>query len=466
MFSSNESINSLYREDLASFIGRSVEITNPNTRYIPNWHIELLAEYLEACMRGEVNRLIINMPPRYMKSHAVSVAWPAWALGHQPSRRIVVASYSSAIALKHAMDTRALMQSQWYGEIFPDVKFATDQNQKSKFMTSKRGFRLATSVGGTLTGEGGEFMIVDDPHNASQAGSPVMRQRAIDWFQHTFLTRQDDLKKGCYVVVMQRLHAEDLSGYLLAKGGWEHLTIPAISPTTRTYHFGTRTYVRVCGELLNPARDSEIAFDRLKADIGSHAFAAQYQQEPLLAQGRLIHPEWLNYTTQLPIEGLRVQSWDTAIKSGAEHDLSVGQTWRITPQNYVLEDMVASAMEYPALKNTIITQAEKYQPHAILIEDKASGQSLIQELKSNTHLPIIAIQPKGDKVQRLLRVLGQFEAGKIVLPRGAHWLADYERELLAFPESKHDDRVDATSQFLNWAINKERQENAWKIRML
>lgn len=385
---------------------------------------------------------------------------------HPSTRRIVVASYSSAIALKHAMDTRALIQSEWYSQIFPTLKLAKDQNQKSKFMTNQRGFRLSTSVGGTLTGEGGEFMIVDDPHNASQVASPVMRQRAIDWFQHTFLTRQDNLEKGCYVVVMQRLHAEDLSGHLLAKQGWEHLIIPAICPATQTYHFQNYTYVRTVGELLNPARDSESAFEKLKADIGSHAFAAQYQQEPLLAQGRLIHPEWLQYTTQPPTEGMRVQSWDTAIKAGTEHDLSVGQTWRITPKCYILEDMIAGTMEYPALKNAIVGQAEKYQPQAILIEDKASGQSLIQELKNSTHLPIVAIQPKGDKIQRLLRVLGQFEAGKIVLPRGVHWLADYERELFAFPESKHDDRVDATTQFLNWAITKERQESAWKIRML
>lgn len=239
-----ELYQALYRQDLASFIGRSVEITHPNAQLIPNWHLVLLAEYLTACTQGQLSRLIINMPPRYMKSHAVSVAWPAWLLGHEPSRQIIAASYSSAISLKHSIDARALVQSAWYRDLFPEMKLAKDQNQKAKFMTNKRGFRMATSVGGTLTGEGGEFMIVDDPHNALQVGSAVYRKRAVDWFQNTFMTRQDDLKKGCYVVVMQRLHAEDLTGKLLAGKGWEHLVIPAIETTPRTYHFGNFTYVR------------------------------------------------------------------------------------------------------------------------------------------------------------------------------------------------------------------------------
>lgn len=144
--------------------------------------------------------------------------------------------------------------------------------------------------------------------------------------------------------------------------------------------------------MLNPQRDSVEAFERLKKDIGSHQFAAQYQQQPVLAEGRVIHPEWIHYAP-LPEEGIRVQSWDTAIKAGDKHDLSVGQTWRVTKEYYVLEDMVHAAMEYPALKRAILHAAEKYQPEIILIEDKASGQSLIQELKSQTRLPIVAIMP-------------------------------------------------------------------------
>ena len=462
---SPELYRALYRQDLASFIGRSVEILQPNTQLIPNWHLGLIAEYLNACTEGKLTRLIINLPPRYMKSHAVSVAWPAWLLGHDPARRIIAASYSSAIALKHSMDARALVQSEWYRDLFPQVKMAKDQNQKTKFMTNKRGFRLATSVGGTLTGEGGEFMIVDDPQSAIQVGSAVYRKRAFDWFQNTFMTRQDNLNKGCYVVVMQRLHAEDLTGKLLTKKGWEHLIIPAIEKMPRTYHFGNFHYVRAAGELLNPSRDSVEAFERLKADIGSHQFSAQYQQQPTLAEGRIIHPEWLHYAP-LPQEGIRVQSWDTAIKAGDKHDLSVGQTWRITKEHYVLEDMVHAAMEYPTLKKAILDTAEKYQPEIILIEDKASGQSLIQELKALTRLPIVAIMPKGDKIQRLLRVLGLFEAGKVQFLQGALWLADAEQELLGFPEMPHDDIVDATTQFLNWAQTRERQQNGWKIRML
>ena len=461
--------NAFYREYLPGFAGRSIEILRPGEHYQLNWHIDLIGEYLMACERGELTRLIINLPPRAMKSHTVSVAWPAWLLGRDPGRRIIVASYSSALSLKHSLDTRALMQSEWYRDLFPGTLLARGQNEKAKFMTTKRGFRLATSVGGTLTGEGGEFLILDDPHNAIHIASPVMRKRTLDWFQHTFLTRQDSPAKGCYVIVMQRLHPEDLTGFLLAKesaGQWAHLSVPAVEEAPRKYSFGSFHYARQAGEVLNLQRDSNERMAQLKADIGSHQFAAQYQQQPVAAEGRIVKPNWLDYVAQIPEGGMRVQSWDTAIKTGEGCDFTAGLTWRMTADGFYLEEVIRAALDYPALKKTILESAQKFQPEIILIEDKASGQSLIQELRALTRLPIVAISPKGDKTQRLLRTLGLFESGKIKLPQGAPWIADYERELLTFPESRHDDMVDATTQFLNWALVRERQQESWRIRVL
>ncbi len=155
----------LLKNDFSSFIGKTLATCDPAAEYLPNWHIDLIAEYLEAARKSEITRLIINMPPRSLKSICVSVAWPAWLLGNNPSSRIIAASYAQSLAVKHSIDARMVIGSDWYKRIFPDVHLARDQNEKSKFMTTKRGFRMAASVGGAITGEGGNYLIIDDPIN-------------------------------------------------------------------------------------------------------------------------------------------------------------------------------------------------------------------------------------------------------------------------------------------------------------
>ena len=161
--------DALLKQDFSSFIGKTLSTVDPGATYLPNWHIDLIAEYLEAARRGDISRLIINMPPRSLKSVCVSVAWPAWLLGHDPRQRVIAASYAAPLSLKHSLDCRLVVNSPWYRQLFPEVKLTRDQNEKQKFMTTRRGFRFATSVGGTATGEGGNFLIIDDPINALQA---------------------------------------------------------------------------------------------------------------------------------------------------------------------------------------------------------------------------------------------------------------------------------------------------------
>ncbi|MCP5361376.1 MAG: phage terminase large subunit [Hyphomicrobiales bacterium] len=443
----------LTRDDLASFIARCFHTINPATPFLPNWHIELIAEYLKAVTRGEITRLIINMPPRMLKSLSVSVAWPAWLLGHQPARRILCASYAQHLSLKHALDTRHILQAPWYRAMFPKTQLQPDQNRKEKFMTMERGFRLATSIGGSITGEGGNFLIVDDPQHPAQAESTTARQTVHEWFDQSFLTRLDDKKQGAIVVVMQRLHEEDLSGYLLQKPGkrWEHLCLPAIAEAPAYYAMGALEFIRAPGELLHPAREGETELQNTRQELGSMAFAAQYQQQPLPPEGELFRPHWIQrYTTPPEAPEHIVQSWDTAIKAGKQHDFSVCTSWAICTEGYYLLDVFCARLEYPALRKQIIFQSERYQPDAILLEDKASGQSLLQELRRETALPLIAIQPLRDKLTRAASASALFESGRVYLPQYAHWLAGYEQELLRFPATTHDDQVDSTTQFLNW----------------
>lgn len=449
----------LLRTDLASFMAKTFHTVNPGTPYLPNWHIDAIAEYLMAATKGEITRLVINMPPRSMKSLCVSVAWPAWLLGHDPSSRIMAASYSQILSMKHSLDCRLVVTSPWYKHLFPHMVLAHDQNEKNKFATTKRGFRFATSVGGTATGEGGNFLIVDDPHTPLQVLSDTLRRQAVDWFHQTFMSRLDDKQRGVVAVVMQRLHSEDLTGDLLQHSGhvWEHLCLPAIAENRMVIQVGSFQKIREQGDILHPNREGATLIAQAKEELGSYAFAAQYQQNPVPQEGGLVKPAWIcRYHSKILDEMVFtqvVQSWDTAIKATERSDYSVCTTWGIRTDGFYLLDVLRQRLEYPELKHQLVLSAMQWQAEAVLIEEKASGQMLLQDMRRETNLPVIAITPKQDKVTRFASVTPLFEAGRVFFPYATgniFWLAELERELFCFPSSPHDDQVDSISQFLQW----------------
>ena len=456
-----EQLSSLIiRNDLPSFIAKSFATVNPGTQYKHNWHIDLIAEHLLACEKGLTKRLIINIPPRYLKSLTINVAWPAWLLAHNPARRIISASYSQALATKHSLDTRLLINSAWYRKLFPHTRTVADQNEKDKFITTKRGFRLATSVGGTLTGEGGNFLILDDPHNPAHMHSTTMRQQTLNWYEQVFASRLDDKQNGVIVLIMQRLHENDLTGHLLAKNAknWEYVSIPALAKQTMFFPSPLKKYN---GYLfpekfpLHPDKENAVSLKNTEVELGSFTFSAQYLQNPLPVDNGLINREWLKYYRTPPDNFLCItQSWDTAIKAGANNDYTVCTTWGESDSAYYLLDSYRDRLEFPALRRAIANQAEKWQPDTILVEDKSSGGSLIQDVRMETKLPIIAINPRGDKFMRVAAITALLESGKALFPEKASFMADLEAELLTFPNAPHDDIVDSISQYLNWIKSK------------
>jgi len=438
--------------EFRDFIAQCFTTLNPGTTYLPNWHIDLIAYALEQAMLGNAKRLIINMPPRSLKSICVSVAWPAWLLGHNPALRIMVASYSQILSVKHSLDTRKIITSSWYKDMFPQVKLCKDQNLKSKFVTTDGGFRFATSMGGTATGEGGNFLIIDDPLSSTQAISSLLRQRAIEWFEQTFITRLDDKKKGAIVIVMQRLHSDDLAGYLIKKNSkiWKTLKLQAEVMEDHIVEFMGKKFARKKGDLLHPKREGLEEITQLKMELGEYSFSAQYQQSPIPTQGHMLKPKWLKRYSYRPENANIYHSWDSAVKTGIKHDYSVCTIWAVTDSHYYLLEVVRTKLDYPELKHLIITLAGRDKPDAILIEDKASGSSLIQDLHSENKFPVIAIQSNKDKIHRFASITPLFEAGRVLLPETSSWIAEYELELMSFPMSSHDDQVDSTSQFLNY----------------
>jgi len=453
--------------DFKSFLLKTFHTLHHNQEFLDNWHISLISEYLQAVTNGKIKRLIINIPPRSLKSICVNVAWPAWLLANDPSRKIITASYSQALSAKHALDCRQIMNSHWYEENFPDARALRGHNTQSKFATAKNGFRIATSVGGTLTGEGADFLIVDDPLTPMQALSNYFRKRANIWFEQTLTSRLNSQKEGAIIIVMQRLHVKDLTGFLIEKDpeNWQLLNIPLIAEKNELIQYNNFSYSRKAGEYLHNDRAGSKEIEHLKKALGSYAFAAQYQQNPRPLNGGIIKQSWLKYYDIEPKFETIYQSWDCAIKPSKTNDYTVCTTWGVYNSNYYLIDVLRERLDYPSLKKTIINNALNFKPNAVIVEDKASGQQIIQEL-TNNGLNIIKIMPKFDKLTRLIINSNIFESGRVFLPINKNWSVDFFSELLAFPNTNFDDQIDSTTQFLEWIENKKTTNCNYSVRKL
>jgi hypothetical protein len=348
----------LLRNDFRAFIHKVFATLCPGQAYERSWPVEAIAYQLERVRRGEINRLIINMPPRSLKSITASVAFPAFLLGHDPTGRIICVSYSAELAKKHSNDFRAVVEAPWYRALFPGTRIG-QKDSETEIELAARGFRLATSVGGTLTGRGGRIIIIDDPLKPDDAYSEAKRNAANEWFKNTLLSRLDDKRTGAIVIVMQRVHMDDLTGFVTDQSDeWKVLNLPAIAEIDEDIPISpTKVYRRGAGEALSPVREPLAVLENLKLQLGSDAFSAQYQQAPAPPGGAMIKRHWIKRYDQLPPPKehyLTVQSWDTASKGGPENDFSVCTTWLVThDRRWFLLDVLRKRLEYPALKQTV-----------------------------------------------------------------------------------------------------------------
>lgn len=458
-----EEYQAVLRNDFASFIERSFCELNPQANFVPGQYIELLAATLEKCRTGQTKRQIINLPPRTLKSHAATVAFSAWLLGHEPTSQIICASYGQDLADKHARDCRTLMSSAFYLGLFPRTVLSPEKLSVNDFMTTQQGFRMATSVGGVLTGRGADILILDDPMKPEDALSETRRRASNDWYFNTLLSRLNSKENGVIIIVMQRLHEEDLVGEVMEREHWDVLSLPAIAVDDECYRyeglFGGSSFVRKVGEALHPERDSVETYRKIRETVGEYNFESQYQQSPISREGGLIKREWLKfYSPEEKPKNFRmiVQSWDTANKAGELNDFSVCTTWGIYEKQFYLLHVCRKRLTFPALKHAAKNLYEQYHPRKVVIEDKSSGTSLIQELKAEGLLGIEAYQPPPGS-EKLMRAAGQsikFESGQVRLPQEAPWLHEYLRELTGFPGTKFDDQVDSTTQALDFMSSK------------
>jgi len=448
----------LMRRYLMSFIERSFYELNPQTPFSKSPHIEMLASMLEEIRKGTIKRLIVNIPPRSLKSHTVSVAFPAWLLGYNPAIQIICASYGQDLADKHARDCRTLMMSTFYQRLFHQTRLSTEKQSVNEFMTTDQGFRMSTSVGGVLTGRGADIIILDDPLKPDDALSETRRTSVNEWYDNTLVSRLNSKEKGAIIIVMQRLHQDDLVGHVLDQEDWKVLSFPAIAQEDEVHiiesPLGRRRFERKVGEVLQPDRESKSTLENIKRTIGEYNFASQYQQCPMPLGGALVKTEWLKYYDpgDLPYRFIFIlQSWDTANKSGELNDFSVCTTWGVSVDHYYLLHVFRKRLNYPELKRAVKEHAHQHNAIHVVIEDKASGTQLIQDLRADAVCGVKPYDPPpgADKTLRLYSQTAEFESGRVLLPRSASWLDEYVREITSFPGSKYDDQVDSTTQALD-----------------
>ena len=375
----------LAERSFLDFVRQAWPVLEPKTPYQENWHHELLSDALEAVAAGELLKLIINLPPRSGKSLLVSVFFACWLWLRAPWERLLFASYSAVLSTKHSVDRRTLIQSPWYaGNWGGIVSLAEDSNLKTEFSNTSRGHMIATSVGASATGRGGNFIICDDLINPEQANSDLERARGLRWFDETFSTRLDNKKSGRQIIIEQRTHANDLTGHLLTEGGWHRISLPAIaeSKTIIVFPRSHKPRVRDEGDILWPEREGPAELEAAKVRLGSYGFAAQYQQSPTAREGNLVKLDWLSATYRALPERFDsiVLSLDTAFKTGASNDYSaalvIGTLHRprdgSPPGHYLLEAW-RGKVEFVALKRKVTELSATWRPYAVLVEGSASG---------------------------------------------------------------------------------------------
>ena len=439
------------RSDFASFFRKCFHTLMPHAALLLNWHIYAMVFKFEQVRFGKIRRLIINVPPRSLKS-TMMVAFVAFLLGLDPTLRIILVTYGSDLSIKFTNDLRAILNSSWYQHLFPGTRISDIKNTEVEFVTSRNGFFLASSVEGALTGRGADFIFVDDPIKPMDALSDTKRERVNTWFNSTLLSRLDDKQRGCIVLLMQRLHPDDLAGTVQRRStDWIPLALAAICESEERIQIGeNQYYVRHTGEALHPEREPVDVLEQIRSQIGAELFAAQYQQAPMPAQGAVINQEWIHRYDQLPARTSSsqiIQSWDTASKEGELNDYSACVTLLYQAGKYYLVDVLRFRFVYPILRERAITHARAHRANIILVEDTGSGTPLVAELKAQ-QLTAVGVQSQVNKKMRMAIQSEKFKNGTILLPKQAPWLRDFEEELCAFPHSRHDDQIDALSQAL------------------
>lgn len=418
-------------------------------------YLRALAHALQTAHQQDGGRLVVTIPPRHLKSIAAAVALPAWALGHDPSCKIIVATYGDELSRKHAAHFAQVMNSAWYQSLFPSTRIKTSNS--AQLETTRGGSRRCVSTAGAATGFGADLIIVDDLMKAQDASSDVLRDKAYTMLTETLMSRFDNPARGSVISIQQRLHEDDVPGRLIETGKYNHLNLPAIAEVGSSFPIGLgRYWKRKPGDLLNPERMDRELLERRRDELGAYAFSAQYQQNPVPPDGAVVRLERIKQVSldEMP-DGADceyiIQSWDTAASLGPKSDFSVCTTWGFYENCWYLLDLFRERVEYDALESKVFRLINTYQPDKVLIEDNSNGRAFLQRQRmAKKGILFQSVIAKDSKEDRLITQLDFLHSDRVCFCNEDPWWPELKRELSAFPMGRYDDQVDSISQFLKW----------------
>lgn len=445
--------------DFGVFVQQAFATLYMGTQILPNWHLEAMIHCLEQATEGSMRRLIINLPPRHLKSFLVSVAWPAFILGRDPSAKIICVSYSDDLSRDLSRDFRRLIESDWYLRVFNKVHI--NRSTENETTTDAGGSRYATSIGGTLTGRGADIIIIDDPIKAEDAQSDHARNRVNSWYGSTLLSRLNDKQRGILVIVMQRLHVNDLTGYASANGAFHHLSLPALA--TRDERISLRNgavQYRYKGDVLHPERESRAVLEEMRRLAGPRNFQAQYQQDPESPDGAMFKRSWIQLIRQRPKEsryGHLYVSIDSAASTAETADYSVFTMIYVDDSKFYVVDVERGRWDYEALLAKTLNYEKNFGGNlTFAIEGASTGISLILSLRQRG-ISVVDTTSKRSKDVRASIALPYIADRRLYVvdePGRNAWVKGFLDELLSFPHGRHDDQVDSVCQLIPYAARR------------
>ena len=480
-------------QSLHAYVKRAWHVVEPGTQFVDGWHIKAICDHLEAAYRREIQNLIINVPPRHMKSLCVSVFFPTWVWGpkESPAERFLCASYAQELATRDNLKCRRIIRSRWYQRRWGNVfKLTGDQNQKTRFENDKTGYRIAVGVDGSSTGEGGSIRIIDDAHKADDSHSDVKLEKTWRWHQETWSTRGNDPKTALNIIIMQRLSDNDLVGHLLSEmqeenaRPWEVLCLPAeYEPVVRVTTVGWKDPRTKPGELIWPEQYDRKNMEYQKASMGPMAVAGQLQQRPAPEGGAIYLTEYWDGQNRFDADdrGIRNQvvarwiSLDTGFKEGESNAYTAAVVVELSRDYRALARHVERhRLDFPKLSAFTAALMQAWSAdgklQGVIIEDQASGISLIQTLQQNMakHMAnlIIPFRPSGTKPERAIAASVWCANGSVLLPTPSPtvpWLFPFEQELYKFPTGAYKDQADAFAQAVDYIVRY--LEQGLRVRM-
>lgn len=450
------------RRDFYSFVQDAWAYVEPGTVYTDGWHIRAICQYLQELSEGKIpsNNLLINVPPRHMKSLLVNIFFPAWIWTHTPYAKFLCFSYSEALTVRDSMKCRQLIGSRWYQERFA-VQINPRNDQKDKFENLHGGYRYCFGTGGSIAGQGGDYLLIDDPLEVSKANSKAEREKVNYTYDNSISMRGNDPKTVRKILIMQRLHDDDLCGHVIARGDpWELLILPAEYEGTRfTSSIGFIDPRLEVGELLWDARFGVNEIAKMKQTLSDIGVAGQLQQRPTPLLGAIFKREWFTVRKESMPCVARYFSWDTAASIEDTAAYTCGICGELTPDyRLFIRNVWRDKIEFPQLQYAVEGQVKKFGGNMlrdIIIENKSSGIQAIQSMKQTSKLAehVVPFNPKGDKIARAYEAAKWCEKGCVVFPTPSEdnmWLATFEDEVYTFPNTQFKDQVDALSQLCDY----------------